>query len=245
VEKAERELPEPGSEPEWAPPASAGTRAGADLPDVRGDLPPLPPDFFEKPRRKDIPSPKAFLALVPMLLAVTTPFVLSEVVEAHRQICPKPPPAAAGAAGVLPANALAASLPRELPGWELGSEGVRGLGSFANPATLAAVVDAGYVSGYQRIFVSGATSVKVEVFQFDSELGPLRYEAKRLASQCAFGPKRLPVSGGMSGILLPGVERPIQRITFVRGTRDYIINVEGYDVSGVVGVTAAMLRSAQ
>jgi hypothetical protein len=107
------------------------------------------------------------------------------------------------------------------------------------------VVDAGYVSGYQRIFVSGATTVKAEVFQFDSELGPLRYEAQRLASQCAFGPKRLPVSGGMSGILVPGVERPLHRITFVRGSRDYIINVEGYDLSGVVGITAGMLRSAQ
>lgn len=244
VEKAEGERPDPQLESEGAPPA-AGRRAGAELPDLRGDLPPLPPDFFAKTRRKDAPSPKAFLALVPMLVAVTTPFVFSEIVEAHRQICPKPPPAAAGAPGALPANALAASLPRELPGWELGSEGMRGLGSFANPATLTAVVDAGYVSGYQRIFVSGATSMKVEVFQFDSDLGPLRYEAQRLASQCAFGPKRLPVSGGMSGIVLPGAERPIHRITFVRGSRDYIVNVEGYDLSGVVGITAGMLRSAQ
>jgi hypothetical protein len=49
----------------------------------------------------------------------------------------------------------------------------------------------------------------------------------------------------MSGILIPGAERPTHRITFVRGTRDYIINVEGYDLSGVVGITAGMLRSAQ
>ena len=245
VEKAERELLERESEPDGAPPAVAGTRAGAELPDVRGDLPRLPPDFFEKARRKGTPSPKALIALVPMLLAATTPFVFSEIVEARRQVCPKPPPAAAGAPGILPNEALAASLPTSLAGWEVGSEGVRGPGSFANPATVAALVDAGYVSGYQRFFVSGATSIKVEVFQFDSDLGPLRYEAKRLASQCVFGPKRLPVPGGMSGISLPGVERPIHRITFVRGSRDYIINVEGNDLSGVVGITTGMLRAAQ
>lgn len=241
VEKAERALEEanPGQE------ASGSTPAGAAMPDVRGDLPPLPPDFFQDARAKDPATPKAFLAVIPMVLVITAPFLYSDVVEAHRQVCPKPPPAAPGVPGVVAAEALAASLPTSLPRWELGAEGVRGLGSFGNPATVAALADAGYVSGYQRFFVLGATSIKVEVFQFDSDLGPLRYEARRLASQCALGPKRLPVPDGMSGVWLPGVERPINRITFVRGSRDYIINVEGDDLSGVVGTITGMLRAAQ
>jgi hypothetical protein len=226
-------------------PAAAAAPGGVALPDIRGDLPPLPPDFFGKSPANYRESPKAFLALVPILVAVMSPFLMSEMTEAHRQMCPKPPPAAAGAPGVLPVEELAASLPASLTGWERGAEGQRGLGSFANPATVAALADAGYVSGYQRFFVLGATSIKVEVFQFGSELGPLRYEARRLASQCAFGPKRLPVPDGMTGIRIPGVERPTNRITFVRGSRDYIINVDGDDLSGVVGIMTGMLRAAR
>lgn len=241
VEKAERELAAPAP----ALPAAAGPPAGVGLGDVRGDLPPLPPEFFAKARRKDTPTPKAFIALLPMLLAVTSPFVFSEIVESHRQICPKPPPAAAGAPGALPSDALAASLPTSLTGYALGAEGVRGIGSFANPATVAALVNAGYVSGYERNFVAGATTVKVEAFQFDSELGPVRYEAKRLASQCAFAPRRLGAPAGVSGVVLQGSERPLHRMTFVRGTRDYVVNMEGFGVTGEAEVLARVLDAAR
>ena len=40
-------------------------------------------------------------------------------------------------------------------------------------ATAVALVNAGFVSGYERNFVAGAQTVKVEVFQFDADLGPV------------------------------------------------------------------------
>lgn len=242
VDKAERALEEREAEDEPA----VVTRAAVELPEVRGDLPPLPPDFFKKARRKDGVSPKMALAVIPMVLAMTGPFLLPEVVEAHRQICPKPPPAAPGGPGSLPADALAASLPASLAGYTLGSERVRGIASFANPATAVALVNAGFVSGYERNFVAGTQTVKVEVFQFDSDLGPVRYESTRLTSQCAFEPKRLsvPASSGVSGVILQGAERPIHRMTFVRGSRDYIINMEGFGVTGEADVLGRVLDAA-
>lgn len=243
VDNAERALAagEATSEP------AVLARAGVQLPEVRGDLPPLPPDFFKSARRKNGVSPKMVIAVIPMVLALTGPFILPEVVEAHRQICPKPPPAAAGAPGILPADVLASSLPTALAGYTLGFERVRGIASFANPATVVALVNAGFVSGYERIFVAGAMTAKVEVFQFDSELGPLRYESTRLTSQCAGEPRRLslPAGSGVSGVILQGAERPIHRMTFVRGTRDYIINMEGFGVTGEAEVLARVLDAAR
>ena len=243
VDKAERALAEQELEPEPAVVA----RGGAELPELRGDLPSLPPEFFKTARRKEGVSPRMIVAVVPMALALTGPFLLPEIVEAHRQICPKPPPAAAGVPGVLPADALAASLPTTLAGYSLGSERIRGIASFANPATAAALVNAGFVSGYERNFVAGAMTVKVEVFQFDSDLGPVRYESTRLTSQCAFEPKRLsvPAGRGVSGVILQGAERPIHRMTFVRGSRDYIINMEGFGVTGEAEVLARVLDAAR
>jgi hypothetical protein len=247
VEKAERDLSEAESRPEVVAPAVAGTPAGAALADLRGDLPPLPPEFFEAARPRKTASPKVLLAIVPMLLAVTGPFALSEIVESHRQMCPKPPPATAGAPGVLPAEALPSTLPASLAGYTPGSERVRGMASFANPATVAALVNAGYISGYERNFVAGTMTVKVEVFQFDSDLGPVLYESKRLATQCTFQPKRLPVpaGSGVSGVVLQGPERPIHRMTFVRGDRDYIVNMEGFGVTGEAEVLARVLDAAR
>ncbi|HVL05142.1 MAG TPA: DUF3592 domain-containing protein [Acidimicrobiales bacterium] len=241
VDKAEQDLPDP--EDDWLGPAVTPP-AGAALPDLRGDLPPLPPELFKKVRRNDGWSPKRLIGLVPLVFVVTGPFVLPEVVESRRQICPKPPPATPGEAGVLPAGALASTLPTTLSGYTTGAERERGIASFANPATAAALVNAGFVGGYERNFVAGALTVKLEVFQFDSDLGPVRYESRRLASQCTFGPDRLPVPAGVSGAILPA-ERPIHRMTFVRGSRDYIVNMEGFGVSGEAEVLARLLETAR
>lgn len=243
VEKAEEAL----AKAEVGPRIEPAGAAGVAMAEMRGDMPPLPPDFFEASRRKARVSPKVLLVFIPVLFGMASPLVLSEVVEAHRQICPKPPPPAAGEANALPAGALASSLPTSLPGYTPGEERVRTIASFANPATVTALVGGGFLWGYERNFVAGTTTVKVQVFQFDSDLGPVLYESKRLASQCAFKPRHLalPAGKGVSGVILEAGERPLHKMTFVRGSRDYIVNMEGFDVSGEADVLARVLETAR
>lgn len=248
VERAERALADRDPETAGRTAAPSGPpAAGTVLPDLRGDLPPLPPELFEKAQDKPAVPPKLLLALVPMMLAASGPFVIPELVESHRHICVQPPPAAAGDPGILDAGALASTLPTSLAGYTKGAERARDIASFANPSTVAALVNAGYVTGYERNFVAGAITAKVEVFQFDSDLGPVRYESRRLATQCAFdpGPLRVPGGTGVSGVVLQTAERPLHRMTFVRGSRDYIVNMEGFDVTGEVDVLARLLDTAR
>ncbi len=107
-------------------------------------------------------------------------------------------------------------------------------------------MNAGFTDGYRRTFTSGQVRVKLEVFQFTTELGPVRYEAQRLASLCAIEHQRLRVpAGGVSGAVIEGVERPVHRLTFVRGNRDYILNMEGFGVTGEAEVLGRLLGGAR
>jgi hypothetical protein len=217
------------------------------LPDARGGLPPLPPDLFAKPdRASDLRPGKLLVVLATLLLGVSVPLVLPEVVEAHRRICPSPPAAAAGEPGLLPDAALPGTLPAQLDGYELARERARPTPWFDDPARVTALVNAGYSSGFERDFVTADVRATVEVFQFKTDLGPLRYEAQRLATLCAFkhGGLSVPDRSGASGAIIRG-KPDTYRLTFVRGNRDYIVSIEGVGVSEPSAVLQRVLQTAR
>jgi len=88
--------------------------------------------------------------------------------------------------------------------------------------------------GFERTFQTGATTVKLEVFQFPTDLGTSRYEAQRLASLCTIPHHHLAVPPGGEVIGTVNVQNhdATRRITFLHGSRDFVINVTGPAWSG-------------
>ncbi|MDQ4043967.1 MAG: hypothetical protein M3173_00760 [Chloroflexota bacterium] len=126
-------------------------------------------------------------------------------------------------------------LPAELAGFNPTKNDVLRLGSFENPRSQVALDGAGFRYGAKREFQNGATRVEIAVFQFGSERGALRFEAERFASLCAERQRglALPAGTGAAGIVFSReAEDDRRRLSFIRGSRTYIIFIDGRDFSG-------------
>lgn len=239
-----------GALPSCPAPVSTGPLAvPIALPRIEGGLPPLPDDFFAE-RRKP-PSDRrtrTFAGAAAAAAVIAASLIVPDVVEAHRRSCATPPRRAAGAEPAATSGELARMLPGSLPGYHEVADRPMTLGSFPNPPTQLALADADFEFGYAREFIGGTTKAKVEVLQFSSEIGPARYEAQRLATLCTVNHHGLDTraaSGVSATITDEDDSAPVHRLTFIRGRRDYIVNLEGLAVTGDLEVLRLVMATAR
>ena len=221
---------------------------GAALPELRGDLPPLPPELFAKARQRRPSTARTLVPIVVASLLITALPVVPEVISARHTVCAVPPASASGDPGQKTADELAAMLPAALTGYAATSANETGIGWFSYPATTVALVNAGFRAGFEREFVFGDVIVTMTVLQFDTVFGPSRYESRRLAELCAFPHRALatPTASGVSGTISePRDALPTHRLSFIRGSRNYLITFVGKSVTSQLDVLRQVQATAR
>lgn len=186
------------------------------------------PEVRRSRRRRATPVVTVLAALgAAVLLTVVVMNVGLRAVGLLEESCPRPARAGPGPTEPVTQGMLVSLLPGRLSGFEPGfPQSMKPPSEF----TGRALSRTPFLYGFRQTHNAGGTAVNLQVLQFADPAGAERYEAEATELYCE-GPSRtfpVDVVPGASGMAyLDGREETTWRVSFIRGSRDFVAFVRG------------------